>query len=130
DPPNLLKINIGPPDAVLTTHNRKKGPKSEPERKRRVVARATLRGMKTAAIAQEAGCGARHVRILQAEEATQVLIRNLLRPYRENLRRLIPTAIRAVHRGLQAQKTTHSDIAAQMLAVRLAQDLLLPHEDR
>ena len=109
---------------------REKSPKSEPERKRRVVARGTLQGRKTAAIAQEAGCGERHVRTLQAEGATQVLIRDLLRPYRENLRRLIPKVMRTVDRGLQAQKTTRSDFAAQLLAVRRAQDLLLQHEDR
>ena len=105
-------------------------PKSEHERKRRVVARGTLQGKKTAAITQEAGCGERHVRTIQAEKATQVLISNLLRPYHENLRRLIPKAIRAVHRGLQAQKTTRSDIAVQMRAVRRARDLLVQHEGR
>jgi len=92
---------------------------------RRVVARGTLQGKKAAAIAQEAGCGERHVRTIQTEEATQVLISNLLRPYRENLRRLIPKAIRAVHRVLQAQKTTRSDFAAQMLPVLRVRDLLL-----
>ena len=87
-------------------------------------------GPKKAVIAQEAGCGERHVRTILAEEATQILIRNLLRPYRENLRRLIPRVICAVDRGLQAQKATRSDIATQMLAVRRARDLLVQHEGR
>jgi hypothetical protein len=39
--------------------------KSEHERERRVVARGTLQGKKTAAIAEVAGCGERHVRTLQ-----------------------------------------------------------------
>ena len=56
--------------------------KSELERKRRVVALGTLQGNQTAAIAQAAGCGERHVRTLRAEAATQVLIRDLLRPHR------------------------------------------------
>src|SRR5579862_2527875 len=61
-------------------------PKSEYERKRRVVAGGILQGKKTAVIAREAGCGPRHVRTLRAEEATQVLISDLLRPHIENLR--------------------------------------------
>lgn len=35
---------------------------------------AHLQGMKTGAIARKAGCGERHVRTIQSEEATQVLI--------------------------------------------------------
>jgi hypothetical protein len=97
----------------------------EHERKRRVVAGGTLQGKKTAVIAREAGCGPRHVRTLRAEEATQVLISDLLRPYREDLCRLIPKAISAVERGLVAQKTTRSDHAAQLLAVGRLQRLLL-----
>jgi hypothetical protein len=100
-------------------------PQSEHERKRHVVALGTLLGTKTAVIAQEAGCGPRHVRTLRAEEATQVLISDLLRPYREDLRRLIPKAISAVERALVAQKTTRSDHAAQLLAVGRLQHLLL-----
>lgn len=98
--------------------------KFEHERKRLVVAGGRLLGNRTAAIAKQVGCSERHVRTILAEEATQILISNLLGPYREDLRRLIPKVIRALYRGLQAQKTTRSDMAAQMRAVGRGLDLL------
>ena len=100
-------------------------PKSEKDRKRRTVAKGVLEGKKPAAIAREIGCTERHARRLQAEPATQMLITELMRPYRVRLSRLVPKAIRAVERGLVAQKTTKSDAGAQLLAVRRAKDLLV-----
>jgi len=98
---------------------------SEKERKRRIVAGGRIQGKAQAAIAREAGCSIRHVQRLSAEPETQLLIRDLLAPYRARLQQLVPKAIRAVERGLVAQKVTRSNHAVQLHAVRRAKDLLV-----
>ena len=98
---------------------------SEKERKRRIVVVGRIQGKAQAAIAREAGCSIRHVQRLSAEPETQLLIRDLLAPYRARLQQLVPKAIRAVECGLVAQKVTRSNHAVQLHAVRRAKDSLV-----
>jgi hypothetical protein len=60
---------------------------SEKERKRQLVAGGRIQGKAPAAIAREAGCSIRHVRRLSVEPETQLLIRDLLAPYKPGLAR-------------------------------------------
>lgn len=101
------------------------GTKPNKERKRRAVVAGVLAGKSLADIAEEAGCGKRHAQRLRAEPETQLLITDLMRPYHAALERLVPRVIRAINRGLTAQKTTRSDLPVQLLAVRRAKDVLL-----
>jgi hypothetical protein len=95
------------------------------ERKRRTVAAGLVQGQPMEVVALEAGCGKRHAQRLAAEPETRFLIADLMRPHHERLRMLIPKMLRAIERGLVAQKTTRSDLPVQLIAARRAKDFLL-----
>lgn len=100
------------------------GTKSQKAAKRRVVAAGAIAGKPTRAVAEKAGCSARHVNRLAEEPETQELIQSALAPYTSKLRRMAGKAVRAVERGLIAQKTSRSDHVMQLRAVERYGDLL------
>lgn len=100
------------------------GSKHGKEAKRRVVAEGLIKGEKKSAIAQKAGCSLRHAQDIAAEPATQVLVTQLLAPYRVRMRRLVPKVLNAIEKALVARTTDKSDHPARLRAVGRAAQLL------
>jgi hypothetical protein len=76
-----------------------------------------ISGKPTAAIAREAGCGARYVRRLAQEQTTRLLIAELMRPYLPQLARCLALAVNAIERALSAQQDWLEDHFAQLAGV-------------
>jgi len=94
------------------------------ERKRRVIAAGKIAGKSNRQIAQDAGCSERHVDRVAAEPATKDLVRDLLRPHEQRLKRALTMALDAIDRGLVAKLKTPHDHGAQLSAAGSLREFL------
>ena len=79
-----------------------RGTRAGKQAKRIAVAKGVAAGKSATAIAKDAGCKRRNVERLKQEPETQLLITEMMRPHRQQLEKLVDSALKAVAAGLRA----------------------------